>query len=676
MLVAGMRFTNTPNPEQQACQFIASLADMVDRDNLETLYRAPDGTGAWGLGVEKFPVLNEIVFFSGSSANTANYDLTALRIELYNPAHNIPWIPDATEAYGIADYRLRITSNAGGSYTCRLGDLKQYGFADPNQEIGMVSMIGADGLYADPNDATQRTWSRLVHCGWTKGTSPLPAQLTRAFLEGGLVFELWKPLSGDAMATPLSTGKVETIDGMPCLCVDRAGGDAPLQLIRSYKPNDPGPSAKQTTYVGCYRRCDPLNARIYGTQGNDDSSVVWGQGSGTTGAGGWTLAHVTLGKPNVGYPQPKDLTKTSVFRYNRMCEREFKVVNGDLPSIGWLGELMMWNVATDGPLTMVHSGPQDPGWWSKSGTYHGNPKADELDCKAKFDLCRPFFPAGKYNPKGTEVNPSNIHMLDIFTVWDPSNDGIDNDGDGAIDDEDTGLQAGDKCGPEMRVFGQLDLNSAPRRVMATIMPNNFDFYMWMSYYNRYVSWTWDWISQSAYFQIMAYRQEKRGPSGTGPYETIGDLLRADSLTLSPGRLMYGGIGSWNNDPAGNMGEGGVNGYYYTDATAAFSGDDDGDGIFDERDERDMLFTWLADFITTRSQVYEIDMNVDVCEPPFYPGNKYPYPAYKSKKSYGRKQVLGILDRSTCLRINPNRTCDFSGPVEVRMLRFSDDLRVH
>jgi len=73
MLVNALTYTSTPNPQQSACQFIASLIDMVDRDQNETYVPAPDGSGAWALGVEKHPVINEVVFYSGSGANTATY---------------------------------------------------------------------------------------------------------------------------------------------------------------------------------------------------------------------------------------------------------------------------------------------------------------------------------------------------------------------------------------------------------------------------------------------------------------------------------------------------------------------------------------------------------------------------------------------------------------------------
>jgi len=106
------------------------------------------------------------------------------------------------------------------------------------------------------------------------------------------------------------------------------------------------------------------------------------------------------------------------------------------------------------------------------------------------------------------------------------------------------------------------------------------------------------------------------------------------------------------------------------------GDDDGDGIADERDERDMVFTWVANYLTTRANVFEIDVNARVCQPYYHPGRKLPYHSYKSHREFARKQLIGILDRSTILRVNPNGTCDFTGPVEIRMLRASDDLRVY
>ena len=124
---------------------------------------------------------------------------------------------------------------------------------------------------------------------------------------------------------------------------------------------------------------------------------------------------------------------------------------------------------------------------------------------------------------------------------------------------------------------------------------------------------------------------------------------------------------------------------YTTPSVA-QGDDDGDGTCDERDERDMVFGWVANYFTTRSSVFNMDLVVDYCAPPYYPlsfnSNNYgapvklPMRTYKSRTVFARKQVLTILDRSTCLRVAGDGRCDFSGPVEVRMLRFSDEKKVY
>jgi hypothetical protein len=107
------------------------------------------------------------------------------------------------------------------------------------------------------------------------------------------------------------------------------------------------------------------------------------------------------------------------------------------------------------------------------------------------------------------------------------------------------------------------------------------------------------------------------------------------------------------------------------------GDDDGDGIINERDERDMIFTWVANHFTTRANVFDFDISVELADPPYYPGEKLPYAAYKTNRMYARKQVVGVLDRSATFRID-KRTgrCDFSGLVEPRLIRLTDDLKVY
>jgi len=62
------------------------------------------------------------------------------------------------------------------------------------------------------------------------------------------------------------------------------------------------------------------------------------------------------------------------------------------------------------------------------------------------------------------------NVLQYFTVSDPSMDGIDNDGDGSTDSADTGSQSGDLDGPEYRIPGLINVNTAPSEVLQSL-PN-------------------------------------------------------------------------------------------------------------------------------------------------------------------------------------------------------------
>jgi hypothetical protein len=506
-------------------------------------------------------------------------------------------------------------------------------------------------MFGDPNDTStaKQTWGRYCHVGWNDAPTvgqDWPKDLTRTELEGtgfsGITMSLWKPLSSDpadgdpAHNVPTSAGKVEDIAPLGhgtarYLCVDTTGT---IQLIHPYGPTSTYPAwagpgddpnivaAGRVRYVGLYRRWDPMNGKIFGTPGTESSNVMW--------APGFTIGNYPkLGAPNVSYPlgrYPGAGIGTSF--YQRKWERNFKVVDGDLPSIGWLGELILKNAAQDGPLTLVHTSPQNPASATSANLLDG----------VKFNLFNPFNASG---------DPRNLHVLDCFTVWDPSNDGIDNDGDGAVDDEDTGRQAGDRCGPEVRVFGRLDLNYAAHAAFLAAFPDLSS-----------LDTRWDWkINKGAPNAGMANgnsRQGERGGNGRenqGPYETIGDLLRTDSLSSHPGSYM---------------------GFLSTVGSV----DDDGDGITNERDERDMVFSWVSNYFTTRANVFELCVTVDIGPPPPYPGRKLPMKTWKSKTPYAHKQIVGVLDRSTTLRIEPNGSCDFTAPIDLRMLRFTDDVRVY
>jgi type II secretory pathway component PulK len=60
------------------------------------------------------------------------------------------------------------------------------------------------------------------------------------------------------------------------------------------------------------------------------------------------------------------------------------------------------------------------------------------------------------------------NVLQYFTVSDPSMDNIDNDGDGSVDSADTGSQSGDFDGPEYRIPGLINVNTASVEVLESL----------------------------------------------------------------------------------------------------------------------------------------------------------------------------------------------------------------
>ncbi len=59
-------------------------------------------------------------------------------------------------------------------------------------------------------------------------------------------------------------------------------------------------------------------------------------------------------------------------------------------------------------------------------------------------------------------------VLQYITITDPSMDNIDNDGDVDKDSVDTGSQAGDFDGPEYRIPGLINVNTAPVEVLESL----------------------------------------------------------------------------------------------------------------------------------------------------------------------------------------------------------------
>ena len=188
---------------------------------------------------------------------------------------------------------------------------------------------------------------------------------------------------------------------------------------------------------------------------------------------------------------------------------------------------------------------------------------------------------------------------DYFTVIDPKNDAIDDDADGAIG-TDTGSQSGDIDGPEIQIPGRININTASSGVLAALPGTSTNTSLG----------TWSALIQSR----------------TG-YSLINNIISARPFTTIG--ALTGATGTANS---------GMN-YFGTD-----SADNDGDGFIDEKDEQDLIFTSIANLITTHTNVFAVYVTgriINNSDPP---------------QTFAEKKLVAIVDRSV-------------SPVKIRYFRW-------
>ena len=179
------------------------------------------------------------------------------------------------------------------------------------------------------------------------------------------------------------------------------------------------------------------------------------------------------------------------------------------------------------------------------------------------------------------ADPSFQHLFKYLTVFDPGNDSIDNDGDGQID-------IFDISGPEWKVPGRININTAPWFVIAQLP--------WVS--QRRDEPTTNELARA----IVDYRNQ------FGAFENIGQLNRV-------------GIGDPNNYRSID--------YYARDANdlSALPDLTWNDGVGYDFEERDVIFSRISNLVTVRSDVFTAYILVRI-------GADGP-----------QKRVIAILDRS-------------------------------
>ncbi len=196
---------------------------------------------------------------------------------------------------------------------------------------------------------------------------------------------------------------------------------------------------------------------------------------------------------------------------------------------------------------------------------------------------------GETNVRVDLTNPAYQNVFQYLTVFDPSRDGINNDGDWVKIgteriDEDALVET-----PEWKIPGRININTAPWFVIAQL----------------------PWVSkrESGFDRSDLARKIVAHRNNTGSFGSIGELMNVTDSNS------YRSID-----------------YYYTDGSDQ-SGFPDltppagGDGARDDFEERDLIFARISNLVTVRSDVFTAYILVRI-------GTDGP-----------QKRIIAILDRS-------------------------------
>ena len=169
-----------------------------------------------------------------------------------------------------------------------------------------------------------------------------------------------------------------------------------------------------------------------------------------------------------------------------------------------------------------------------------------------------------------------------FTILDPKNDAIDDDADGAIG-TDTGLQADDIDGPEIQVPGRININTAASSVLAALPGTSASV--------SFGSWS-------------AAVQAAKG------YSLISKIIAARPISNVGTITTITGMD-----------------YFGTDTI-----DNDGDGLIDEKDEKDLIYTAISNLITTHSNVFAVYVTARIVNS-------------DATQTFATRKLAAIVDRS-------------------------------
>ncbi|MFO0793938.1 MAG: hypothetical protein U0586_07725, partial [Candidatus Brocadiaceae bacterium] len=181
------------------------------------------------------------------------------------------------------------------------------------------------------------------------------------------------------------------------------------------------------------------------------------------------------------------------------------------------------------------------------------------------------------NAKLSLISGTGTNIAEYFTILDPKNDAIDDDGDNAVG-TDTGNQAGDIDGPEIQVPGRININTASTGAIAALPGTNTITSMG----------TWSALQGNLINNIITNR----------PYSKIGDIRNVTGM----------------------------------DYFGADNVDNDGDGIIDDKEEKDLIYTTIANLITTHSNVFAVYVTARIVNS-------------NATQTFAEKKLVAIVDRS-------------------------------
>ena len=235
------------------------------------------------------------------------------------------------------------------------------------------------------------------------------------------------------------------------------------------------------------------------------------------------------------------------------------------------------------------------------------------------------------------ANPHYQNIFQYVTVFDPSGDGIDNNGDGIVDPLGFG-------GREWKVPGRININTAPWYVIAQL----------------------PWMTEDIARAIVAYRDKLDSPvdyygSGlnNGRYDAIEteieprfneNDIREEAGFASIGELNF--VVADSNDPnstGDSIRKYGADSNDLDEFPDLTLGRVSGDGAGSDYEERDIIFSRISNLVTVRSDVFTAYILVRL-------GTDGP-----------QKRMIAILDRSDVYK-------DSMGKVKVRALQPVPDPR--